>query len=368
MTLRRALLVLGVLAATAAVATNPVAAQASASRTWPPFVLVAGLLVLGAVAHQEGVFEAAGGLLDSLPGGDGVLFAAAMGLVALVTVLLNLDTSVAFLTPVLVSVGRRRGRGVDRLLYGCVFMSNAASLLLPGSNLTNLLVLDGRGSGLRFASSMLGPWIAAVFVTAVGVAVAFRRGQKGSALPALTPAPVPGAVSLLGITAAVVAILLLPNAAPAVLAIAIGVGLIGLVQGRISLAAIFERIDLISLAGLFGVTTALGTLATGWAAPAHIMASAGRVTSAVYGAVASVALNNLPAAVLLGSRSPAHPTSLLLGLNIGPNLAVSGSLSALIWWQSARALGEHPSVVRYSKIGVVLVPITLALCLAMQRI
>ena len=153
------LLAVGLLALAASVGVARHDASASASRTWPPFVLVAGLLLIGAVAYEDGTFEAAGALLDRLPGGEGTLYVVAMGLVAGVTVVLNLDTSVAFLTPVLVGAARRRGASEERLLYGCVFLSNAASLLLPGSNLTNLLVLSGthvRGSA--FLRSMALPW------------------------------------------------------------------------------------------------------------------------------------------------------------------------------------------------------------------
>ena len=77
-----------------------------------------------------------------------------MALVAVTTALLNLDTSVAFLTPVLIHVTRRRGSREEPFRYGCVFMSNAASLLLPGSNLTNLLVLaDEHVSGSLFLAA-----------------------------------------------------------------------------------------------------------------------------------------------------------------------------------------------------------------------
>jgi arsenical pump membrane protein len=79
-------------------------------------------------------------------------------------------------------------------------------------------------------------------------------------------------------------------------------------------------------------------------------------------------VNNLPAAVLLGSRGPAHPQSLLFGLDIGPNLAVTGSLSALIWWQAARAAGARPSARRYSLVGAVLVPLTIAAALAARSL
>jgi arsenical pump membrane protein len=60
--------------------------------------------------------------------------------------------------------------------------------------------------------------------------------------------------------------------------------------------------------------------------------------------------------MLLSSHPPAHPRALLLGLDLGPNLAVTGSLSALFWLQVARANGAHPSISRYSLYGVALVP------------
>src|SRR5207248_6014468 len=120
---------------------------------WPPFVLVAGLLLVGLVAVKDGLFEAAGAALSRLPGGAIVLYALLLGLVAVVTAILNLDTSVWFLTPVLVHAARSRGIGDRAFLYGAVFMSNSASLLLPGSNLTNLLVLSHeRVAGATFAA------------------------------------------------------------------------------------------------------------------------------------------------------------------------------------------------------------------------
>ncbi|MBJ7593791.1 MAG: hypothetical protein JF886_02845 [Candidatus Dormibacteraeota bacterium] len=76
----------------------------------------------------------------------------------------------------------------------------------------------------------------------------------------------------------------------------------------------------------------------------------------------------LRAAVLLGSRMPAHARSLLLGLNIGPNLAVTGPLPALLWWQAARSVGAQPWGRRYSAVGIVLVPLTLAAALAAGRL
>src|SRR5437667_6872422 len=131
------------------------------SQSWTPFALVAGLLLVGRVAAAEGLFEAIGARLARVPVPPRGLLVSALAVVAAVTAVLNLDTSVVFLTPVLVHVARRRGLDERPCLYGTVFMANAASLLLPGSNLTNLLVAHkDRVDGGAFALSMLPAWIA----------------------------------------------------------------------------------------------------------------------------------------------------------------------------------------------------------------
>ncbi|HZS13432.1 MAG TPA: SLC13 family permease [Candidatus Dormibacteraeota bacterium] len=365
---RLALLCAGTLAAGAAAAFSPGGLGDAAAQTWPPFVLVTGLLLIGVVAAHDGVFEVAAAGLDRLPGGDGVLYVAAMALVALVTAVLNLDTSVAFLTPVLVHAARRRGRGEARLLYGCVFMSNAASLLLPGSNLTNLLVLSGEHvSGSVFLARMAFPWLAAVAVTAVVVALAVRDGTAPPVRDASGPAGVRGRLGWLGIASAVALTLALADPALPVLGAGLLLAGVRILQRRLRPAEVARTVDVAVLAGVFLVAVALGTVARVWSLPGRVMRDAGALASAVLGAVAAVLVNNLPAAVLLGSRAPAHPRALLIGLDAGPNLAVSGSLSALIWWQAARSVGARPSALRYSAVGLVLVPLTMAAALAAGR-
>jgi arsenical pump membrane protein len=365
--LRLSLLAIGVIAASVALIVETSAAGDAAAHTWSPFVLVTGLLLIGAVANVDGVFAAAAGVLGRLPGGGTLLYLASMLLVAVVTVFLNLDTSVAFLTPVLVHVARNRGENELRFLYGCVFMSNAASLLLPGSNLTNLLILANQHqTGSAFLAQMVAPWAAAVVVTIVVVAIAFHgRGVEAKSRSASPPRP--RTLSLLAVLVAIVLILVLADPALPVLAVSLVIATIRLVQHRMP-PKLVQDIDIASLGGIFLIAVALGTLARVWAFPGHLMASAGDVSSAAIGAVASVVVNNLPAAVLLGSRMPAQPRSLLLGLNIGPNLAVTGSLSALIWWSAARAAGARPSALRYSAVGIVLVPVTIAAALAASHL
>jgi arsenical pump membrane protein len=59
---------------------------------------------------------------------------------------------------------------------------------------------------------------------------------------------------------------------------------------------------------------------------------------------------------------------MLIGLDLGPNLAVTGSLSAILWLQVARRAGSHPSVTRYTRLGAVVVPVTIGLALAALRL
>jgi arsenical pump membrane protein len=307
-------------------------------------------------------------LVGRLPGGALPLYAASMLLVAAVTVVLNLDTSVAFLTPVLLEVARLRDAGEQRFLYGCVYVSNAASLLLPGSNLTNLLVLSQeRISGAVFLSRMAAPWLASVVVTVALVALLFRTPAAGAA--AAWPAPArPRLLGMLAVAATVVLILWLADSALPLLGLGLLVAAVRLAQRRMTPGRVWRAVDVLSLAGVFLIAVALGTLARTWDAPARLMAAANEPASAAIGALAAVLVNNLPAAVLLSSRAPAHPQSLLLGLNIGPNLAVTGSLSALIWWRVARNAGARPSARRYSAAGIVLAPLALAAALAASHV
>jgi arsenical pump membrane protein len=331
---------------------------ASAGQAWPPFVLVAGLLLIGAVAAADGLFEALGARLARTRLGAHSLLLALLGLVAGVTAVLNLDTSVLFLTPVLVHAARRRKLDERPFLYGSVFMANAASLLLPGSNLTNLLVLrSDPQTGAAFAARMLPAWTTACAITAAFLAIAFRLEDSEA-----DEAEAPRLRLGLGTAATLIAatlVVTLQNAALPVLA----VGLAATALRRLP-----PRLDARALALLFALAVCLGTLARLWHGPAHFLDSSGAWSAAGIGAVASVLVNNLPAAVLLSAQPAAHPHALLLGLDLGPNLAVTGSLSAVLWLQASRAVGAHASVALYTRLGLLLVPLTLGVAVAVTPI
>ena len=78
----------------------------------------------------------------------------------------------------------------------------------------------------------------------------------------------------------------------------------------------------------------------------------------------SVLVNNLPAASLLAARRPPHPYSLLVGLNVGPNLFVTGSLAWVLWLRAARGAGGAPDIRRASLLGLASAPLAIAVAVA----
>jgi arsenical pump membrane protein len=316
-------------------------------------VLVTGLLLVGVVAADDGLFAWLASKLDAIPGGGRRLFFAGLALVAATTAVLNLDTAVVFLTPVMIAAARRRGLNEQPFLYGTIFMVNASSLFLPGSNLTNLIVIGHEHvTGSEFARRMLPAAIGATVATALAVWLLHRRQLGGGGLHA-TRAPRPGAVGAIATGAVVVLLLVTTDPALAVLGLGIVAVAILAARGRLDRRDLLEAVNPVVLAAVFCVAVALGTLARAWGGPAELMSDAARVPTAVIGAVAAVLVNNLPAAALLSAEKLHHSRALLIGLNVGPNFAVTGSLSAFLWLQAARNAGAQPSITRYSKLGVV---------------
>ena len=368
--------------------------SAALQQSWPPFVLITGLLLIGLLANRDGLFAWGGARLQALPGGGLALLGAALLLDAVVTAVLNLDTAVVFLTPVLVFAARRRRVAVEPFLYGCVFMANASSLFLPGSNLTNLLVLGAHGgaSGASFAAQMFPLAITAAVVTAVGIAVIFRRsltaprssfgsaggprddrasaaggvptvGDDSGRGTASEGAPLVFGVGLAATIAAVVLVLALrqPSAAAlAVLAVGLLATAIEWLRSQVDAADVWRVLGLPTLAAAFVLTVALGTLARHWDGPAELIAHASGPETAVLAAVSTVLVNNLPAAALYSAHAVDHSRMLLLGLNVGPNLAVTGALSALLWFRAAREVGERPSLLDFSRRGIPLALVAMA--------
>ena len=357
---------LGCAGAVVVAAARPAEARSAAAQDWPPFVLVSGLLLVGLAADEDGLFAAAGHVLARVARNGVALYAGAVLLIATVTTVLNLDTSVAFLTPILVYTARSRGEGEAPLLYGCILLSNAGSLLLPGSNLTNLIVLGQvHLSGSHFFREMAPAGVAAVVVTAVVVGVANHRSLRTTAsVTGHSERPVWGA-GLVAVAAATIFVLVLSSPALPVAAVGVAAALLKAHswpgQGRRAL----EVLGVPVLLGLFGIAVTLGTVGRVWSGPAELLQHLGTWATAGLAAVLTVLVNNLPAASLLASRPPPRPFALLIGLNIGPNLFISGSLAWALWWKAARTARATPSVRTATRLGLVAAPLSLAAALTM---
>ncbi len=332
------------------------------TQVWQPFGLIFGLILIGLAAANEGLFEAVGARLAALPGGGVTLFLSMMTLVAVVTATLNLDTSVVFLTPIVLHAARRRGIDERAFLYGSIFMANSASLLLLGSNLTNILVFTGRNvRGAHFTATMFLPWVASVVLTSVVIMLwCWRPLRAGSRVePAVMPAFRFG-VGFFGLCAATIMMLTLGTPALSVLLVGVLAQAIEIVVSRrSSVSTTLKVANLPLLANLFGLALGVAIIARLWGFPSRLMETAGTWETAAVGAGAANVINNLPAAALLSSKLPAHPYALLIGLDLGPNLLVIGAMSSLLWLRIARQNGASPSIRTFSLIGVVVTATTI---------
>jgi arsenical pump membrane protein len=356
---------LGVVGASVALLAAPHQARSAAAQTWSPFVLVSGLLLVGLVAEADGLFRAAGSQLARVARNGITLFVGATLLVVLVTATLNLDTSVVFLTPVLIAAARQRASAERSLLYGSLLLANASSLFLPGSNLTNLIVLGHHPlSGGGFLALMWPAALAASVVTACCLGVWARQDLTAPTVVADTDGPQLGlGFGLPAVVVVVVLVLALHSPALPVLGVGAVAALARVVQRRLTFRGAVDTLGVPVLVGLFGITVGLGTLGRVWSGPATALAHLGGVGSAVVSAVFTVLCNNLPAASLLAARDPRHAAQLLVGLNLGPNLFVTGSLAWFLWLRVARSSGAHPSIRQASRLGVVVVPLSIAAAL-----
>ena len=293
----------------------------AAGQAWPPFVLVTGLLMIGEVAEAEGLFVALGARAERLPGGPVVLLAALLSFEAVVTAILNLDTAVVFVTPILLHAARHRETDERAFLYGALFMANGASLLLPGSNLTNLIVLaHEHSSGAAFARDMALPWLArgraddrirrGRFPAARGRARLGRRAASPRRHRARGDPRGDGADARA------------PNAAIPVL-VARGFA--------VAMRRIRPSVDAHVLAGLFAIAVALGTLGRRWDWPASQSTHLGGIATAALGAGAAIARQQPARLRAARGPSPAASTAAPDRADLGPNLAFTGSLSAYLW-------------------------------------
>ena len=355
-------------------AISPHDAGADASRLGPVIGFLAAVLVLAQLCDDEGLFRACGTWLARTAAGRPRRLLAAVFVVASVTTaVLSLDATVVLLTPVVFATAARLEVRARPHLYACTHLSNSASVLLPVSNLTNLLAFSASGLAFgRFAGLMALPWLAVIGTEYV----VFRRffaadldapglaedgDESAPELPVFALAVV--AVTLAGFVITSAAGV---NPAWAALAGAVVLGARALSQRRTSVTALARAADapfLLFVLSLGIVVQAVTDNGLGGAlrplVPSGTSAPALLGTAALAAALAN-AINNLPAVlVLLPLAAPSGAGAILavlLGVNIGPNLTYTGSLATLLWRRVLHQRGSGPSLWEFTRLGLLTVP------------
>jgi arsenical pump membrane protein len=361
-------------------------AMETLARGKPAVLMLIALLGLSAVIARSGFFDWAAVVSARAARGDaGALFRNTFLLGALITAVLSLDTTAVMLTPVVIAGARRLRLPVAPYVLLCAIVSNCASLLLPVSNLTNLLFVSAFDLPFApFVARMLLPQVAVLAVT-YGILRRLFRAQLGRSFPAeeLPPAAsvvldprlfrasclVLGAVSLGYFVGPAVGIpvYLVAFAGTAVLAGygALRADLSWRWMGEVPLGAaalagglfvVIRGVENLGLARLLvPAVRRLAEQPLWWSLPATAGATA----------VASNAVNNLPAVLtarsILEQAQAPQPMILaaLIGADVGPNITIVGSLATALVLAVARTRGEVLRARDLFRVGVVVTPAAL---------
>lgn len=366
------LLVLGLIGAAIGLI-SPADVVALWDRVWPILLFVAGVTVVTELAAEAGVFTRVAQLTARWGAGRAwLLWLLVVGVAIVSTVFLSLDTTAVLLTPVVIVLARHAGLNPLPFALTTVWVANAGSLLLPVSNLTNLLAQHtmGNPSPTEFAALMAAPAAVAVILPVVVVFVVARR----SLLVHYEPGEVEsvGDPVLFWISAAVIVALLpllvsgipvwLPACAGAVVLVVAflarrrQVVRLGLLPWQLILLAsgLFLFIEVLHANGL-GTLLARAS-GTGVGPLALLRLS-------ITGMVGANAIDNLPAYLALEpvARSPVRIAALLIGVNAGSLITPWASLATLLWHRRLAVLDVQVRWHRYMLLGVLVAPITVVL-------
>ncbi len=348
-------------------------AAAEVSRLLPVVGFLAAVLVLARLCDDEGLFRAAGAAMARPNSGHQQrLFAMVFVIAAATTAILSLDATVVMLTPVVLATARALQVPARPHAYATAHLANSASLLLPVSNLTNLLAFGAAGlSFVHFTAVMTLPWFAAIGVEFVLLRWFFAR--ELSVEPARDTVPdnvrVPVFVLMvLAVTLVGFAVTSLLGLSPAwaALAGAVVLGVHGLTRRRTTVSAIADALDVPFLAFVLclgvvvaavmvnGLDDAMRDLLPGGDTLPELLAIA------AIAALLSNVVNNLPAVLVLLPlvTGPAAVLAVLIGVNIGPNLTYVGSLANLLWRSVVRR-DIRAGFVEFTRVGLFTAPITL---------
>jgi arsenical pump membrane protein len=363
------------------------AAWAGIARGADVYMFLTGMMLLSELARSEGLFDfLAGEATRFSRGSTSRLFLLVYLVGVVVTVFLSNDATAVVLTPAVFAA--TQAAKIDKplpYLFICAFVANAASFVLPISNPANLVVFGGAMPPLHDWLRMFAlPSLAAIVVTFAVLRFRLRHDLGGTVAapdgqPNLTGC---GKIAAAGIVVAALGLIVSSAlghelGAPTLIAGLLTSALVLLIQ-RTSPLPLIREISwgvLPLVAGLFifvqaldltGVTARLAEfLKSAAQTPVWGSAAAGGVI-----AFASNLVNNLPAGLVAASAahraaSPADMTAaILIGVDLGPNLSVTGSLATILWLTALRREEQNVSAKDFLLLGAIAMPPALLLSLA----
>lgn len=363
--------------------TTPSAALTGILKGVDVYLFLIGMMLISETARQEGLFDWLAAIATSwAKGSPKRLFGLVFGIGTLVTAFLSNDATAVVLTPA-VYAATRAARVRDPLpyLFICAFIANAASFVLPISNPANLVIFGG--GHMPPLAVWLGtftlPSLAAIAVTYVALYLTQRRTLAADNVardlesPHLSPAAkVAGWGLVLTAIVLVAASALNLELGPPTFAAGVAVMLLVVLINR---EAPFKMLREISwsvlplVAGLFvivealagtGLIGALADLLGKHSADAPLATAAAAGTLVAFG---SNLVNNLPMGLVAASTvqmahvAPTLSAAILIGVDLGPNLSVTGSLATILWLTALRREGLHVSGWQFLKLGtLVMIP------------
>ncbi|POR42172.1 arsenic transporter [Methylobacterium sp. V23] len=353
------------------------------------YLFLIGMMLMSEVARKEGLFDWLASIAVRAAKGSATrLFTLIYGVGTVVTVFLSNDACAVVLTPA-VYAATKAAKVENPLPYLliCAFIANAASFVLPISNPANLVV---------FAEHMppLTQWLAMFALPSVLAIVAtyatLRLTQNSVLRDQQVATDVPA--SRLSRTGLVAGLGIVATGGVLIGASALGLdlGLPTFVAGGLTTAAVLlmKRGGLVEVAkdvswsvlplvaGLFVLVEALEkTGVLRMIADALKQSAAASPVETAWGAGTLIAVlcnlvNNLPAGLIAGAAvQTAHVPdkvagAVLIGVDIGPNLSVTGSLATILWLTAIRREGQDVGFWRFLKLGLLVMPPALLLALA----
>lgn len=351
-------------------------AAALGERIAPVLGFVVAITVVAAIAAEAGLFDRLASIAARLARGRGALLWFLVVVVAVAsTVFLSLDTTAVLLTPVVVTLARRVGLSPIPFAMTTVWLANTGSLLLPVSNLTNLLAESDPAFGAAYLARSWLPATVAVLVPVAILAVVSRK-----ALAHRYTAPTAEAIEdrvLFGVAAVVVALLVpalalgepllhIPVWVPAAVAAVVLVGAAAVRRPHALSIRLLPVPLVLFVCGLFLAVTALGRLGLTEVLTAAAGTGGGPLDLLRLAGVGTVTANladNLPAYLALEpvAGTEQRLLALLVAVNAGPLITPWASLATLLWHARLSALEVRISWWRFAGLGLIAAPLTVGL-------